>query len=267
MQLLVETLEGATRTVNVDAAETCGDIKIRLQVIRRAQHDACPPQTAILRALKAALPALEDFLRGRSTSTQGRITTLAAEETRPIDAAPPSSEITQEMFGVPAELQRLSCNSRPLYDEVSVAGAGLAKGSTVQLNLRLPGGKPVVRGPPPPPGAPTPGRPRPGARPEGPRPAIGTPRTPSPQRVALMTGHLPCGPEVTIDADEDTPKHEMIRQLSRATGVPPEHVVLRLGGLNQLMMGDRRTNVRFNISCGTSSNIKFALPDDKGAAK
>lgn len=49
------------------------------------------------------------------------------------------------------------------------------------------------------------------------------------QKVLMMTDHLPCGGEVTIDVDDDTPKHEIMEKLFKATGVPVEHQVVRLG--------------------------------------
>jgi hypothetical protein len=75
--------------------------------------------------------------------------------------------------------------------------------------------------------------------------------------VQLMTNHLPCGEEVVIDVDEHTPKHEIMRQLEQATTIPVEHQILRLGGLDSIFVGDKRTNIKSKVSCGSASSIKF----------
>lgn len=61
-----------------------------------------------------------------------------------------------------------------------------------------------------------------------------------PVKVKMMTNHLPCGPEVTIDIDENASKDEIKMKLAEKTGVPIEHQKVMLSGINQIVMGDKR---------------------------
>ena len=72
-----------------------------------------------------------------------------------------------------------------------------------------------------------------------------------PTLVRMMTNHLPCGPEVTIDVEEDEPISVIKKKLAAVTGVPPEHQRVLLGGISQMIMGDKRTSLRFG-TCGVS---------------
>jgi ribosomal protein L23 len=56
----------------------------------------------------------------------------------------------------------------------------------------------------------------------------------------MMTPHLPCGPEVTIDIESNATKDEIKQKLAAATGVPVEHQKVMLSGINQIVMGDKR---------------------------
>eukprot|EP00951_Prasinocladus_malaysianus_P030934 scaffold294022_cov43-Prasinocladus_malaysianus.AAC.1 len=63
--------------------------------------------------------------------------------------------------------------------------------------------------------------------------------------IRLMTNHLPCGSEVKIDFDEDTPVIEVKRRLEAATGIPVEHQKLMLANLTEPMLGDKRLPMSF----------------------
>lgn len=59
-------------------------------------------------------------------------------------------------------------------------------------------------------------------------------------QVQLLPQGLPCGSEVTLDLQPDTPLLEVKRQLALATGVPMRQQHVMLSGINQLVMGDKR---------------------------
>lgn len=59
-------------------------------------------------------------------------------------------------------------------------------------------------------------------------------------QVQLLPTGLPCGSEVTLDLEPDSPLLEVKRQLQLATGLPVEHQKVMLSGINQLVMGDKR---------------------------
>ncbi len=102
-----------------------------------------------------------------------------------------------------AEDQVLSAASRPLADgAATLAAAGLGPGAALALAARLRGGKPVV--------------------------------------VKMLTDHLPCGSEVTIDIGPDARKAEIKAKLEAATGVPAAAQKVVLSGINQIVMGDKR---------------------------
>ena len=77
-------------------------------------------------------------------------------------------------------------------------------------------------------------------------------------KVKMMTDHLPCGSEVQIDIDEHASKDEIKMKLSEKTGVPFEHVKVMLSGINQIVMGDKRTNIGYS-SCGYANSVQLAV--------
>ncbi len=77
-------------------------------------------------------------------------------------------------------------------------------------------------------------------------------------KVKMMTDHLPCGSEVQIDIDEQSSKDEIKMKLSEKTGVPFEHVKVMLSGINQIVMGDKRTNIGYS-SCGYANSVQLAV--------
>lgn len=108
----------------------------------------------------------------------------------------------QAAEGVPVEDQILHGSRRGLDGACTLQSAGLEAGSTLHLTSRLRGGKPV--------------------------------------KVKMMTNHLPCGSEVTIDIESSATKDEIKAKLETATGVPREHQKVMLSGINQIVMGDKR---------------------------
>lgn len=76
--------------------------------------------------------------------------------------------------------------------------------------------------------------------------------------VKMMTNHLPCGSQVTIDIDENASKDEIKLKLQEATGVPFEHIKVMLSGINQIVMGDKRTNVGYS-TCGYANSVQLAV--------
>jgi hypothetical protein len=108
----------------------------------------------------------------------------------------------QAQQGVLALYQILVHNGQLLDDGTALASYGVAAGSTVHQTTRLRGGKPV--------------------------------------KVKIVTNHLPCGQEVTIDLDSKATKTEIKRKLESATGVPAAHQKVMLSGINQIVMGDTR---------------------------
>ena len=62
----------------------------------------------------------------------------------------------------------------------------------------------------------------------------------APRQVKILTNHLPCGQEVSIDLEPAASKAEIKAKLQEATGVPAAHQKLLLSGINQIVMGDKR---------------------------
>ncbi|CAG9463222.1 unnamed protein product [Pedinophyceae sp. YPF-701] len=76
-------------------------------------------------------------------------------------------------------------------------------------------------------------------------------------KVHMMTPHLPCGDHVFIEVPENARKHVIMRALAEKTGVPVEHQIIRMGGINSIFMGDARTNIR-SARCGTVDSVRLA---------
>lgn len=110
--------------------------------------------------------------------------------------------IFQEREGIPADEQVLVYGTKLLREGYTIKDYGLVQHSTLHLSCRLLGGKPV--------------------------------------KVKMMTSHLPCGQEVTIDIESTATKEEIKKKLQDATGVPVEHQKVMLAGINQIVMGDKR---------------------------
>lgn len=56
----------------------------------------------------------------------------------------------------------------------------------------------------------------------------------------MMTDHLPCGSEVTIDIEASASKDEIRGKLEAATGVPAAQQKVMLSSIGQIVMGDKR---------------------------
>ena len=140
----------------------------------------------------------------------------------------------QAQDGLPAEHQCLVHNGRIMADSSSLAACGLEAGSTVHQSSRLLGGKPVKV------------RANASASAVCPWPRASLPCQPCTAlacpdlQVKLLTNHLPCGQEVTVDLEPSASKDDIKAKLEAATGVPREHQKLLLSGINQIVMGDKR---------------------------
>ena len=73
-----------------------------------------------------------------------------------------------------------------------------------------------------------------------PQPSCPDPCCPIAPQVKILTNHLPCGQEVTIDLEPSATKDEIRAKLEAATGVPRQEQKLLLSGINQIVMGDKR---------------------------
>ncbi|KAK9830083.1 hypothetical protein WJX72_009683 [[Myrmecia] bisecta] len=87
---------------------------------------------------------------------------------------------------------------------------------------------------------------------------IGYLRGGSPVKVKIITDHLACGQEVTIDIEPEAGKDEVKHKLEAVTGVPAEHQKVMLAGIGQLVMADKRTNIQFG-SCGQTGGMQLAV--------
>ncbi|PRW58940.1 serine threonine- kinase Nek1 isoform X5 [Chlorella sorokiniana] len=77
-------------------------------------------------------------------------------------------------------------------------------------------------------------------------------------QVKILTNHLPCGQEVTIDLEPSATKAEIRSKLEAVTGVPAEHQKVMLSGINQIVMGDKRTNIGYAY-CGSTNGVTMAV--------
>ncbi len=60
------------------------------------------------------------------------------------------------------------------------------------------------------------------------------------RQVKLLPAGLPCGSEVDLDLEAETPLLEVKRLLLGVTGIPIEHQHIMLSAIDQLVMGDKR---------------------------
>ncbi|KAL6778776.1 hypothetical protein ACKKBG_A04690 [Auxenochlorella protothecoides x Auxenochlorella symbiontica] len=116
--------------------------------------------------------------------------------------------------------QVLVAGGRLMSGDHTIESSSLSHGSTLHLSSRLRGGVPV--------------------------------------KVKIITPHLACGNEVTIDLEPTATKDEIKLKLVDATGVPFEHQKVLLSGINQIALGDKRTNIGF-ASCGSANGVQMAV--------
>eukprot|EP00887_Chlorella_sp_A99_P000966 scaffold5.g966.t1 len=122
--------------------------------------------------------------------------------------------------GVPVGHQVLLLAGKQLEDDTTLAACGLGRDDTMHQTSRLRGGKRVT--------------------------------------VRILTNHLPCGQEVAIDIEPGASKDEIKAKLEAATGVPAQHQKVMLSGIDQIVMGDKRTNIGFS-ACGSANGVQMAV--------
>ncbi|KAK3245009.1 NEDD8 protein [Cymbomonas tetramitiformis] len=71
----------------------------------------------------------------------------------------------------------------------------------------------------------------------------------SPYVLKVMTGG-----EFEVDLDENDTNVIIKRKVEQVTGIPVKNQKLRFGGLDQLYVGDDRTNIKFS-SCGATNCV------------
>ena len=71
------------------------------------------------------------------------------------------------------------------------------------------------------------------------------------------------GGEVEVDIFETDTQSHIKDKLELATGIPAGDQKLRFGGMNQLYVGDLRTNIKVS-DCGTASGASPVLPSPPG---
>lgn len=128
----------------------------------------------------------------------------------------------EALVGIPAAEQLLARQGGQLLQpRVALAQQGVQGGDTLQLLLRLCGGKPV-------------------------------------KVKLLVPAPLPgVGPEVEVDLETDTPTWQVKVALAKATGVPVANQKLMLSGIGSLVMLDKRSNIGHS-HCGSTNNFYFA---------
>lgn len=126
----------------------------------------------------------------------------------------------QLIEGIPSSYQILLYSGKQLDNYSTLTTSGIQRDATLHLTSRLLGGKPV--------------------------------------KVKMLTSHLPCGSEVTIDIESNATKEEIKQKLAPVTGVPIEHIKVMMSGINQIVMGDKRTNLGYS-ACGTTNGVQLAV--------
>merc|ERR1712224_512371 len=102
-----------------------------------------------------------------------------------------------------------------------------------------------------------------GERREGPPPPTTPPNSPTmtPKKgpKGAKGGRKKKGTEsYKIDIEPEESMLSIKKKLEEATGVPVGEQKVMLAGLDELMMGDKRTNIKFG-KCGTSSTAGMAI--------
>ncbi len=59
-------------------------------------------------------------------------------------------------------------------------------------------------------------------------------------QVKIVTNHLPCGQEVTIDIGPEATRQEIKEKLLAVTGVPIEYQKVIMSNVNQIALADKR---------------------------